>query len=86
MAKGPELLMLIALADRADDKDWTVWMGKNGLAKKTRMSRASITRYLRAATERGELKRVEQHWGRYHTTLRTVMPKYAPSQPNATRQ
>ena len=53
--KGSRLLLLLAIADHADD-DGVAWPGIDSLARKTRMSRRQTITNIQALIEAGELE------------------------------
>jgi len=65
--KGTELLLLLALADYANDKG-IAWPGIDSLAHRIRQSRRNVTRLLRNLEKRGELT-IEVNAGPYGANL-----------------
>lgn len=58
-ATGAELLVLLSLADQADD-DGKCWPSIPNIAKRCRVSERSVHRYLAALVELGELRKEER--------------------------
>lgn len=80
-ARGGELLVLLAIADHANEQR-CAWPGIESLAKKTRQSIRHVQRCLKELVKRGELEIVEQA-GPYGTNLYKILAlpaQVAPSQ------
>ena len=69
---GSELLLLLALADHADDSG-ACYPSVSRLAAKTRMSERSVQYMLRSLVESGELQ-IQQGGGRSNTNVYRLCP------------
>lgn len=54
-ASGSALVVLLAIADAANDEDWSSWISVPRLSEKTRLSERQLQRILRALEAAGEL-------------------------------
>ena len=72
-AAGSELLMLLAIADHADD-DGKAFPGTTSLAKKTRTTPRNVRNLTKALEELGEL-RIEYGGGRFSNTYYVLIPE-----------
>lgn len=55
-ATGSERLVLLALADHADDEDWSCWPSIERLAKKARVSESTARRCIKKLEQDGRLQ------------------------------
>lgn len=78
-AKGTELLLLLAIADSADDRGANAFPSVTTLARKTRMSRRTVQRLITTMADRG-LITVRQAGGRDSNRYTLVMTD-APASP-----
>ena len=76
-AKGSDLLVLLALADSAND-DGECWPGVDTIGSKTRMSRATVFRRLDALEEGGLIERLRR--GKRQTNVYRVCVPWVRSQ------
>jgi DNA-binding MarR family transcriptional regulator len=72
---GGKLLVLLALADNADDERRHAWPSVETLAKKARLSPRQVKRVLTELVAAGELEVVREGGGRGKPTLYRVLPK-----------
>ncbi|MGH6654613.1 MAG: helix-turn-helix domain-containing protein, partial [Actinocrinis sp.] len=72
-ASGSGLLLLLAIADHADD-DGTAYPSIQKLAKKTRMSRSSVFRAMKPLIESRQLKIESRGTGRDTSEYQIIMP------------
>lgn len=76
-AEGITRLVLLAVADRANDKSAIAWPSIADLESRTKVHRATIIRHLAKLVKMGELEVVKQGGGRGTTHFR-VVPAAAP--------
>lgn len=69
-ATGRDLLVLLAIADRADDEGGGAWPSQSTIAAKTRISVRSVQRALDDLVEMGELAIEQRAGGGKHTPAR----------------
>lgn len=70
--KGGELLLLLAIADHADDEGRNAWPSLNRLVERTRVDRRTVQRLLRSL-ERNRLIMIEPSAGPHRTNRYTVL-------------
>jgi hypothetical protein len=76
--EGKCLLVLLALADNADEDRWLAWPSVATLAKKARMSERSVQRALRSLEDAGEIVLVREGGrvdGKYRSAVYRVLPQ-----------
>lgn len=71
-AKGSELLLLLAIADFADDDGRNAWPSMSTLAKKTRLSERAVRYIIKELEERGLLE-VKYNAGRKNTNRYVII-------------
>lgn len=77
-ASGTELLMLLAIADHADDRGRNAWPSRATLARKTRLDERTVRRVTKRLEDSGQVV-VERGSGRSHSNLYTIV--MTPAQP-----
>jgi hypothetical protein len=70
--RGGARLVMLAIADRANEKDGRAWPGMEDLSQRTGLSRAACWRAINAAEALGELK-IERYRGPHHTHRYTII-------------
>lgn len=73
-AEGTDLLVGLAIADRANDDGEDAWPNMDTLCRKTRLSRSTVSRCVKTLEDIGEL-RVDRELGKRNSYVLT-MPKY----------
>lgn len=77
-ATGAQLLVLLALADRARSEDAVCWPGVESVAKMARISRRQAMRHIEYLIARGEVRRIEKggHGLGDTNTYQIILGKY----------
>ena len=75
-ASGAQLLVMLAVADRARREDGLAWPGLKALGEQTRLSRRTLQRHLHALIEAGELELVSLGSGRKSNHYRVNLGDY----------
>lgn len=81
-AEGTDRLVLLALADHADDETWSCWPSLSHLAAKCRISERTVRRSLRDLEAAGEVQTVTRAGtsSRYHIRLNNPGQPVRPGQ------